>query len=472
MTDQPIKFPTTARSRPADMPVEVDVTDRLPPYDLAAEIALLGSMIIDPDVIGPVAMLIIKPDAFFDERNQILFKTILDLSEKNIPIDTLVISSTLRTKNIFDSAGGLQHLSDVVNSVPSAAHAEHYASIVKEKATLRGLIMACTQSLKDVYESGDDAKVIVDRAEKRVFDIAQDHTSKNALSISEVMQQTFEILDRNTGESFSGIPTGFIELDNLTSGLQRGEMIVLAGRPGTGKTSYAMNMVEHVGINLKKPVGVFSLEMSAQQLGQRLLCCRSQVDSHKLRRGMLSREERDQLQQAVAELDGGQIFIDDTPALTVMDLRTKARRLKAQYGIEMLMIDYLQLMEGSGNSKRENRQQEISEISRGIKAVARELNIPVVVLSQLNRSNETQERMPRSSDLRDSGAIEQDADVIMLLHREALMHRGDQDWMDANPDKINLALCIIAKQRNGPCDNVKLTFLSQCTRFVNYNPGV
>lgn len=466
-------FPTTARSRPGDMdqPVQVDVTDRLPPYDLAAEIAVLGSMIIDPQVIGPVCMLITKPDMFFDERNQILFKIIVELFEANTPIDTLVLSSMLRTKNLFDSAGGLQHLSDVVNSVPSAAHAEHYAGIVKEKASLRGLIMACTQSLKDVYESGDVAATILDRAEKRIFDIAQQKVSNSAVALTEVLHQTFEILDRNTGENFSGVPTGFIELDNLTSGLQRGEMIVLAARPSVGKTALAMNVVEHVGVNLKKPVAVFSLEMSAQQLAQRMLCCRSQVDAHKLRRGMLSREDRDALQNAVGELAEGQIFIDDTPGLTLMDLRTKCRRLKMQHGIEMIMIDYLQLMEAPGG-KSENRQQEISSISRGIKAIARELNCPVICLSQLNRASESEQRLPRTSDLRESGAIEQDADVIMLLHREAVMHRGDQEWMDANPDKINEAMVIIAKQRNGPCDNVKLTFLSQCTRFVNYNPGV
>ncbi len=231
-----------------------------------------------------------------------------------------------------------------------------------------------------------------------------------------------------------------------------------------------MNVIEHVGIDLKKPCAVFSLEMSKQQLAQRMLCSRSGVDSHKLRRGLLSKQDKDRLGYAVGDLSQGQVFIDDTPGLTLMDLRTKARRLKLQYGIELMALDYLQLMECPG--KADNRQQEISTISRGVKALARELNIPILCLSQLNRASESEQRLPRTSDLRESGAIEQDADVVMLLHREAVMHRGDQEWMDANPDKVNEALVIVAKQRNGPCDTVKLTFLGAQTRFVNYNPGV
>ena len=275
---------------------------------------------------------------------------------------------------------------------------------------------------------------------------------------------------RQTGEHLSGLSSGFLELDNLTSGLQKGEMIIIAARPSVGKTSFAMNIIEHVGIDLKKPCAVFSLEMSKQQLAQRMLCSRSGVDSHKLRRGMLTKQDKDRLGYAVGDLSAGQIFIDDTPGLTLMDLRTKARRLKLQYGIEILALDYLQLMECPG--KADNRQQEIATISRGVKALARELSVPVLCLSQLNRASESEQRLPRTSDLRESGSIEQDADVVMLLHREAVMHRGDQEWADANPDKVNEAQVIVAKQRNGPCDTVKLTFIGAQTRFVNYNPGV
>ncbi len=388
---------------------------------------------------------------------------------KNTPIDALVLHSTLGTQNLLEAAGGFDYLRQVLESVPSSANAEYYAAIVREKAMLRNLITACTVSLRDCYESGEEAGVILDRSEKRIYDIAEQKVSNKAVPLTEVLHETFEMLDRNTGEHLSGVATGYVELDNLTCGMQRGEMIVIAARPSVGKTALAMNIIEHVGVDLKKPCAVFSLEMSKQQLAQRMLCSRSKVDSHRLRRGMLSRQDRDALSYAVGELSGGQIFIDDTPGLTLMDLRTKARRLKRNYGIEMIILDYLQLMEAP---REENRQQQISAISRGVKALARELDLPIIALSQLNRASESENRLPRTSDLRESGSIEQDADVVMLLHREAVMHRGDQEWIDANPDKINEALLIIAKQRNGPCDTVKLTFLSGNTRFVNYNPGV
>lgn len=466
-------FPTTARPKfrgASDVPENAEtLIQRLPPFDNAAEIALLGSMIIGPDSIGPVCILVPTADYFFKEEHQILFKVILKLFEENTPLDGVILSSTLASQNLLEAVGGLSYLNEIINSVPSAAHAEYYANIVREKAMLRNLITACTQTLKEVYESGETAAVVLDRGEKRIFDIAQQKVSNAAVPLNDVLQETFEILDRNTGEHLSGLATGFIELDNLTSGLQSGEMIIIAARPSVGKTALAMNIVEHVGVDLKKPVAVFSLEMSKQQLAQRMLCSRSGVDGHKLRRGMLSKQDRDALSYAVGELSQGQIFIDDTPGLSLMDLRTKGRRLKLQYGIEMIVIDYLQLMEAPG---AENRQQEIGTISRGVKALARELNVPVICLSQLNRASESEQRLPRTSDLRESGSIEQDADVVMLLHREAVMHRGDQEWMDANPDKVNEAILIIAKQRNGPCDNVKLTFLSGNTRFVNYNPGV
>ncbi len=443
--------------------------DRTPPYDLGAEVALLGSMLIDPTCIGPVCMVISKAEVFFKEQHQVLFQTLLELFEKNTPIDGVVVAGTLQSTSRMEAVGGYSYLTEVINSVPSAANAEYYATVVRDKALLRRLIYACTSTLRDCYESPDGAGVVLDRGEKRIFDIAQQKISNQATPLTEVLHETFEMLDRNAGEHLSGLSTGFIELDNLTSGLQRGEMIVLAARPSVGKTALAMNLVEHIGIDLKKPVAVFSLEMSKQQLAQRMLCSRSGVDSHRLRRGMLSRQDRDQLSRAVGELSEGAVFIDDSPGLTLLDLRTKARRLKLQHDIQLVVVDYLQLMEAP---REENRQQQISSISRGVKALAREMNCPVVCLSQLNRASESENRLPRTSDLCESGSIEQDADVVMLLHREAVMHRGDQDWMNANPDKINEAILIIAKQRNGPCDNVKMTFLSGSTRFVNYNPGV
>lgn len=464
--------PTTARPRPFGLTTDTAqpaLTDRIPPHDIGAEMAVLGSMIIDPEVIGPVCMIVSTDDMFYKEEHRVLFHVLCELYEKNNAIDALLLHSTLTTRNELEAAGGYDYLKEILGTVPSAANAEHYAAIVREKATLRHLITACTQTIKDIYDSGDPATVVLDRGEKRIFDIAQQKVSNEAVPLTQVLHETFEMLDRNQGEHLSGVPTGFTELDNLTSGLQRGELIIIAARPSVGKTALAMNMVEHVGIDLKRPVAVFSLEMSKQQLAQRMLCSRSGVDAHKLRRGQLTKQDRDALAYAVGELSQGQIFIDDTPGLTLMDLRTKGRRLKMQHHIEFLIVDYLQLMEAP---REENRQQQISSISRGVKALARELDLPVVCLSQLNRASESENRLPRTSDLRESGSIEQDADVVMLLHREAVMHRGDQEWMDANPDKINEALLIIAKQRNGPCDNVKMTFLSSSTKFVNYNPGV
>ena len=453
------------------------LVDRLPPHDLSAEAGVLGSMIIDPQVIGPVCMFLQGAGAkhyFFREENQTIFDLLAELFGANTPIDAMILHSTLKTRSLLEQVGGIEYIKELASAVPTSAHAEYYAAIVKEKAMLRSLISACTTTLRDCYESGDPAASVLDRGEGRIFEIAQQKTTSQATALSDVLHETFEMLERQSGEHYSGIPSGYIELDNLTSGLQKGEMIVIAARPSVGKTALAMNIIEHVGIDLKKPCAVFSLEMSKQQLAQRMLCSRSGVDSHKLRRGMLSRQDKDRLGYAVGDLSQGQVFIDDTPGLSLLDLRTKARRLKLQYNIELIALDYLQLMEltGGGGGRGDNRQQEITAISRGVKALARELNVPVLCLSQLNRASESEQRLPRTSDLRESGSIEQDADVVMLLHREAVMHRGDQEWRDANPDKLNEALVIVAKQRNGPCDNVKLTFLEGQTRFVNYNPGV
>lgn len=464
--------PTTARPKPfgmqgADVP---HLIDRVPPHDLAAEAGVLGSMIIDTQCIGPVCMFLQKAEMFFKEENQIVFRVLTGLYESNTPVDAMILFSTLKSKNLLEAVGGLDYIKDLANSVPTSAHAEYYAAIVKEKAMLRSLISACTTTLRDCFESGDTADSVLNRGEARIFEIANQKISNHAVPLTDVLHETFEMLDRQNGEHFSGVTSGFLELDNLTSGLQRGEMIIIAARPSVGKTAFAMNIIEHVGIDKKMPCAVFSLEMSKQQLAQRMLCSRSGVDSHKLRRGMLTKQDRDRLSYAVGELSQGQVFIDDTPGLTLMDLRTKARRLKLQYNIELLALDYLQLMEAPGRA--DNRQQEIASISRGVKALARELSIPILCLSQLNRASESEQRLPRTSDLRESGSIEQDADVVMLLHRESVMHRGDQEWRDANPDKLNEALVIIAKQRNGPCDNVKLTFLEGQTRFVTYNPGV
>ena len=462
---------TTARPRPRDMPlapVPQGITERTPPHDSAAEMALLGSMLLDPSSIGDLCAIIESGNAFFSRQNQILFEGILDLFQASIAVDGVTLTHKLKQKGLYEAAGGFDYLEQLVNCVPSAANAISYAQIVRDKALLRRLISACSQTLESCYDNSEEAAVILDRSERAIFEVAQLKVTGQPVSLTEVLHETFEMLDRNTGNTITGVPTGYVELDNLTSGLQRGEMIVLAARPSVGKTALAMNIVEHVGVDLKKPVAVFSLEMSKQQLAQRMLCSRSGVDSQNLRRNMLAREDRNRLSMAVGELSEGNIYIDDTPALSILNLRTKARRLLSQQRIELVVIDYLQLMEAP---REENRQQQISSISRGIKALARELNCPVMCLSQLNRASESENRLPRTSDLRESGSIEQDADVVMLLHREAVMHRGDQEWAQTNPDKINEAQLIIAKQRNGPCDNVRLTFIAANTRFETYHAG-
>ncbi len=458
----------TSRPRPADNGGgHAPDFDRIPPHDSDAEASLLGSMLIDPQVIGGVCEIMDRPEVFFSRQNQIVFKATLELFEINTGIDAVTLLNQINKNGLIDQVGA-DYLATLVNAVPTAANAEYYARIVRDKALLRRLISVCTATLSECYQAGDEATTILDRGEKRIFDLAQQKTVGNATPLADVLQETFEMLDRHTGEHLSGIASGYVELDNLTSGFQRGEMIIIAARPSVGKTALAMNIVEHVGVDLKKPVAVFSLEMSKQQLAQRMLCARSGVDSHKLRSGALSREDRGKLTMAVGELSEGKIYIDDTPGLTALDLRSKARRLKQQQGIEMVVIDYLQLMEAP---REESRQQEISSISRSIKALARELDCPVICLSQLNRESEKDKRLPRTSDLRESGSIEQDADVVMLLHREAVLHRGDQDWEQENQDKLNEAKLIIAKQRNGPCDTVTLTFISESTRFVTWHPG-
>jgi replicative DNA helicase len=457
----------TSRARPLDGAKSTPEFDRLPPHDPDAEASLLGSMLIDPQVIGEVCMVLDKPDAFFSRQNQIVFQAMLELFEMNTGIDAVTLLDQIAKNGVMEQVTP-EYIQSLIDTVPSAANASYYARIVRDKALLRQLISVCTSTLTDCYQASDEAKLILDRGEKRIFDLAQQKISGNAAALSDVLQETFEMLDRHTGEHLTGIASGYIELDNLTCGFQRGEMIIIAARPSVGKTALAMNIVEHVGVDLQKPVLVFSLEMSKQQLAQRMLCARSGVDSHKLRSGTLSQDDRTKLTMAVGELSEGKIFIDDTPGLTALDLRSKARRLKQQQGIEMVVIDYLQLMEAP---REESRQQEISSISRSIKALARELDVPVICLSQLNRESEKDKRLPRTSDLRESGSIEQDADVVMLLHRESVLHRGDEDWAMENPDKLNEAKLIIAKQRNGPCDTVTLTFLSESTRFVNYHPS-
>lgn len=430
--------------------------DRLPPHSTEAEMCLLASMMLDKDVVGQ-AVQIVDREAFYQADHQIIYDCLVRLYEQNRPIDAIIVREELGKRQLLDEVGGVPYLAQILSAVPSAAHGAHYASIVREKALLRQLIFASNEILRDAYAPHEQADLVLDKAEKRIFDIAQKKVSGAMVPMEDVLHEVFEMIE-NRGQR--GLETGFFKLDDMMNGLQNGEMIIVAARPSMGKTAFAMNIIEHVAADSRMPVAVFSLEMSKQQLAQRMLCSRGQIDAHKLRQGMLQSHEYAHLANVVGELAKAPIWVDDSPGLTPLELRAKCRRLKLQHDIKAVMIDYMQLMDNPGP---ESRQQQISEISRGIKAVARELSVPVIALSQLNRASEGRDgHRPRMSDLRESGSIEQDADVIMLLHREDYYRMSEPDF---EPD--NIAEVIIAKQRNGPTGTVKLTFMNKTTRFEN-----
>jgi replicative DNA helicase len=430
--------------------------ERLPPHSIEAEMCLLASMMLDKEMVGQVVQ-IVDREAFYQADHQIVYDVLVKLYEQNRPTDPVIVREELAKRQLLEEVGGTAYLMQIIGTVPSAAHGAHYASIVREKGMLRQLIAASNDILRDAYGPHEQADIVLDRAEKRVFEIAEKKVSGAMVSMESVLHEVFEMIE-NRGQR--GIETGFLELDDMMNGLQNGEMVIVAARPSMGKTAFAMNIIEHVAADERMPCAVFSLEMSKQQLAQRMLCSRGEIDAHKLRKGLLQSHEYAHLATVVGELAKAPIWVDDSPGLTPLDLRAKARRLKMQHDIKCIMIDYMQLMDNPGP---ENRQQQISEISRGIKAVARELNVPVIALSQLNRASEGRDgHRPRMSDLRESGSIEQDADVIALLHREDYYRMSEPDFQ---PD--NIAEIIIAKQRNGPTGTVKLTFLNKTTRFAN-----
>ncbi|HEY2585239.1 MAG TPA: replicative DNA helicase [Tepidisphaeraceae bacterium] len=430
--------------------------ERLPPHSIEAEMCLLASMMLDKEMVGQIVQ-IVDREAFYQADHQVIYDVAVKLYEQNRPIDAVIVREELAKRQLLEEVGGVAYLAQILNSVPSAAHGAHYATIVREKGMLRQLIAASNDILRDAYAPHEQSEIVLDKAEKRIFEIAQKKVGNAMVPMETVLHEVFEMIE-NRGQA--GVPTGFYDLDEMLNGLQPGEMIIVAARPSMGKTAFAMNLIEHIAADARLPVAVFSLEMSKQQLAQRMLCSRGEIDAHKLRKGLLNAEEYTKLATVVGELAKAPIWVDDSPGLTPLDLRAKCRRLKLQHDIRCIMIDYMQLMDNPGP---ESRQQQISEISRGIKAVARELNVPVIALSQLNRASEGRDgHRPRMSDLRESGSIEQDADVICLLHREDYYRMQEPDFQ---PD--NIAEIIIAKQRNGPTGTVKLTFLNKSTRFVN-----
>ncbi len=436
------------------------------PESLPAEAAVIGSMIVDPRCIGDVIEKIDR-EAFYHTEHQIIFDAILELFGKNRGegIDGILVRDELERHGQLEEIGGLEYLRQVMETVPSSANVEYYADIIREKMLLRETITAATDILNNAYDESGTAREKLDDAERRIFAVTNMRITSSAEGLKDLVTRTFELIEKREGTHVTGRPTGYFELDDLTCGLQSGEMIIIAGRPSMGKTAFALNMAEHIGIVEKIPLVIFSLEMGKQQLAERFLCSHSRVDSQLVRKGMLDTDHYRKLVESCGVISEAPVFIDDTPALSPLEIRAKARRPKRSHDIQCIMVDYLQLMH-LGTGRVESRQQEISTISRYLKALARELEVPVVVLSQLNRAAERREgHRPRMSDLRESGSIEQDADVVMLLHREDYYHRGDPEY---EPD--HTAEVIIAKQRNGPTDTVKLTFLEKCTRFENHNP--
>jgi replicative DNA helicase len=443
--------------------------EQLPPHAIEAEMSLLGSLLIEPQVIGDVVMIVRSGEDFFKPANGAIFEAMVELYDKRASLDIVQLNQLLVDRDVLKAVGGVDYLVELAASVPSAANASHYARLVREKSMVRQLIEAAGDILYEAHHSSEDARTILEQAEQHIFRIAQATEQTQVESLHDLIRQTMQMLEANEGKQLTGIGTGFAELDQMTSGLQKGEMIIIAARPSMGKTALALNMAEHMALR-GNGVGVFSLEMGRQQLVQRMLAARSAIDSQRLRRNMLRPDDYRALMAACDELLEAPIYIDDTPGLTLLQLRAKARRMSQKHDIKAVIIDYLQLM--SSGRRSESRQLEVSEISRGVKAMARELNVPVICLSQLNRAAEQREgHRPRMSDLRESGSIEQDADVVAMLHREEYYHQSNPHWAEENPDKVGVAELIVAKQRNGPTGAVTLSWIERSMRFRDHSPS-
>ncbi|MBI4519553.1 MAG: replicative DNA helicase [Gemmatimonadetes bacterium] len=453
--------------------------DREPPYSLEAEISVLGGMLIDREAVAR-AVDFIDDSMFHREAHRRLFRAMVRLFQRDEAIDVITLSEELKKTGEFDSVGGMRYLAELLDAVPTAANLEYHARLVRDKATLRRLIDASHQIVRDVHEPGErTVDEVVDLAEQRVFHVARARARADFVRIKEVLWPTFEYIEarQQSPSKLTGVATGFPDLDRLTAGFQRGDLIIIAGRPSMGKTSLALNIAQNAALEPPGvPVAIFSLEMSKEQLVQRLLCAEARVNFQNLRRGILDTDELQSLAKAAAHLNTAPIWIDDTPGTTILETRGKARRLKAHAEVGLIVVDYLQLM--TAPTRGENRVQEVSEISRGLKTLAKELEVPVVALSQLSRAPEQRgaDRRPQLSDLRESGALEQDADVVMFLYREEY-YRGALDeegnvriGRDGLPIEGKTEL-IIAKQRNGPTDKIPLYFNKAYARFDSMTRG-
>lgn len=432
---------------------------KIPPHDIDAEQAVLGSMLTDKDAVN-AAIETLKEDAFYREDNRAIYQAIVNLYSKSEPIDIITLKDELESIDKFEQVGGFEYLASLPDKVPTTANVQKYIKIVEEKSILRNLIKTANEIIELGYDPAEDVEDIMDGAEKKIFDIMQSKNQKGYTPIKDVLVESFTKLEElyNRKQHITGVPTGFAELDYKTAGLHGSELILVAARPAMGKTAFALNLATNAALRGNAPVAIFSLEMSKDQLVNRILCSEAMVDSNKVRTGKLGEDDWVKLAGAIGPLSEAEMYIDDTPGISVMEIRTKCRKLKMEKNIGLVVIDYLQLVQG--NKRTASREQEISEISRSLKILAKEINVPVIALSQLSRAVEQRpDHRPMLSDLRESGAIEQDADIVMFLYRD--------DYYNKESEKKDIAEVIIAKQRGGQTGTVELLWMGQYTKFVN-----
>ncbi|MEK4487861.1 replicative DNA helicase [Psychrobacillus sp. FSL H8-0484] len=434
--------------------------DRVPPHNQEAEQSVIGAIFLDPQALITAAE-IVMPEDFYRVAHQKIFQTMLRLSDQGKAIDVVTVTEELSSKKELEDVGGISYISEIANTVPTAANIGHYAKIVEEKSILRRLIRVATTIVEDGFTREDEVEALLSEAERKMMEVANRKNAGDFKHIKDVLVETYDNIEKlhTRKGDVTGIPTGFRDLDKITAGFQRNDLIIVAARPSVGKTAFALNVAQNVATKTDENVAIFSLEMGAEQLVMRMLCAEGNIDAQVLRTGALTTEDWRKLTMAMGSLSNAGIFIDDTPGIRVNEIRAKCRRLKQEHGLGMILIDYLQLIQGSGGSQA-NRQQEVSEISRSLKGLARELKVPVIALSQLSRGVEQrQDKRPMMSDLRESGSIEQDADIVSFLYRE--------DYYDKETENQNMIEIIIAKQRNGPTGTVTLAFVKEFNKFVN-----
>jgi replicative DNA helicase len=442
--------------------------DRTLPHNLEAEKCVLGAVLINNQTFNQAAEVIDALD-FFRDAHRRIFEKMVSLTERSQPIDLVTLKDELGKSGELEDVGGPAYIAALTDGVPRSANVEYYAKIVKEKSTLRRLIQSANDVLSRAYDAEEDADDLLDEAERSIFQIAENRLRAGFVPLSALVDGGYQLIEQLQHQrgAVTGVPSGFVDLDEMTSGFQRADLIIVAARPSMGKTSLVLNMALHCGTQAAKAVGIFSLEMSKEQLFMRMLTCEARVDAHRFRGGFLGEQDYARLVEAFGRLHDAKVFIDDTPSIGILEMRAKARRLKMEHGLDMLVIDYLQLMQGRG--KFDNRQQELAAISRSLKILAKELDIPIIALSQLSRAPETRgDHRPQLSDLRESGALEQDADVVLFIFREEMYANAEGE---RNPDADGTAEIIVGKQRNGPTGSVKLAFLKQYTRFENLAQG-